>query len=219
MNKRARTESDDADEIRKYAGFTIISYDGDEGFFAAVPEDEIDAEDEAMINRAVHGDWMAVEGNYLLDMDEATFVNRRMEGTLKRFLAKEKKTEAQIEQEEQELRELYQQKYRDAELAKFPHRANEGGILERFDKSDSFGAAQDYFEKVFLKKHKQHRVCLFGGDERLVEEDEITGRNLGNATYSGKLSETMRRTVSTPFAINVPFSRYFCLNFSNGGRS
>jgi hypothetical protein len=62
----------------------------------------------------------------------------------------------------QELHELYQQKFHNAMLREYPHQANEGGILERFNKSGSFGATQDYFENVFLKKHTQHCVRLFG---------------------------------------------------------
>lgn len=75
-------------------------------------------------------------------------------------------------------------------LREYPHQANKGGILKRFDKSGSFSTAQDYFENVFLKKHTQHCVLLFGGDKSLEKEDEITGKILGNATYSGKLLET-----------------------------
>ncbi|ELR18286.1 uncharacterized protein ACA1_370800 [Acanthamoeba castellanii str. Neff] len=92
MNKRAHIKPKD-NKKRKYILVTLITYDGDTGFMVIVPEDEIDPEDEAMINRAVHGDWMAVEAAHLLSKDKDTFVNQRMEGTLELFLAKEKKTD------------------------------------------------------------------------------------------------------------------------------
>jgi hypothetical protein len=206
MNKRARTESKEKKKIL----FTVFNFDGDKGFTLIVPEDEIDNEDEA--NRAKHGDWMSVEPANVLGRNEDTFVDERMNGTKEQYFANESKSDEQLREEERALREEYRQMFRDAVLREYPHRANENGLLDRYDNSDSFGAANDYFENVFLKKHKRHCVCIFGGGE----PDDLTGKNSAGATYSGKLSKTMPRHLSTPFEINATFDRYICLNFSNG---
>jgi hypothetical protein len=46
------------------------------------------------------------------------------------------------------------------------------------------------------------------------EDKDITGKNSGSATYDG--SKTMPRHLSTPFVVDASFTRYVCLNFSNG---
>jgi hypothetical protein len=194
---------------------TLVSYLGDEQRTFFIPESELDAEDDDMIRRAKNGDWQPVEPDDLLGITEDDYVDRCMNGTKEQYLANEKKPCDQIEKEMENLREKYRRKRRKALFKRYPHRAEENGTLDRYDSEEHcHGAAFHYFEEVFQQKHAEHCVCIFGGNE---EKGDATGETLGGATYSRKLHKRMPRSISTPFEVNKPFSRFICLNFSNGG--